>query len=80
MYAANIKTLSGFFNGFTGRTSGGAVAAIDEDGNFGFLPDCDDKPYTPMGGRKTLVLVKDLLVFRPYNWGKGSTVSRGRRL
>ena len=75
-----FATLTGTFtNGFSGRnncTSG--VATIDGE-LFGFLPN-ESKPYQPIGGRKVLKSLIDVLVFKPYNYGNEVSVKIGRKL
>jgi len=45
----------------------GIFAAVNDKGQFGFLPEFNT-PYTPNGGRKALKLVVGSLQFRYYDW------------
>ena len=72
------STGSKFTSAMGGSGTAGAVGAMNSKGEFGFINDVDKTPYTPLGGRKTLVLVKDVLIFKPFDWGKDAIVKKGR--
>lgn len=78
-YSANLKSDSGFRNNLSKRANGSAVVAVDGEGLFGFLPG-ENKPYMPVGGRKVLVEIKDILIFKCYDFGSTCTIKRGRKL
>ena len=42
-----------------------SYVAMNEKLEFGFLPK-ENTPYTPLGGKKTLEKVLDILIFKPY--------------
>lgn len=75
-----FATLKGdFTNALTGRgNSSTGVATIDGE-LFGFLPN-ESKPYQPIGGRKVLSSLIDVLVFKPYNYGSNVSLKIGRKL
>lgn len=61
-----VTSENGFTNCLTGRSSS-AVIAINEAGEYGCLPG-ESTPYMPIGGMKVLKEVKDILIFKPYNF------------
>jgi hypothetical protein len=80
IYTANVDSPGAFSGGITGRGRGSkAVALINEKGQFGFLPG-EDEPYTPLGGRKALQAVLDIVEFKDYEYGERFTVKRGRAM
>lgn len=83
IYSANISSINGFVNGMSGRGNNNATVLINDKGEFGFF-DKETKPYTPIGGRKALVdLFKsnpELFTFKKYEYGKGFTIKRGRKV
>lgn len=87
IYTAKLEGDSAFTNGYSGRGNSSAMVAVNDKGEFGFLDDFDGttttaatKPYTPVGGRKALSQVKDILIFRPFTWGTDVSIKRGRKL
>jgi hypothetical protein len=63
----NIKFITetsekGFINPFTGRGNSTRVYAVNSEGKKGYLPN-ETKPYTPIGGKKALLEVLDILVW-----------------
>ena len=79
VFAVTISnTGSKFTSTMGGSGTAGAVGAMNSKGEFGFINDVDKTPYTPLGGRKVLVDVKDILIFKAYDWGKDAIVKKGR--
>ena len=79
MYSATISGNGAFSNSLTGRSNKSAVVAVNDAGEFGFLPG-DESPYLPIGGRNALQLVLDCLEFRTFDWGDNVQIKRGRKL
>jgi hypothetical protein len=61
-----IYSKFGFTSVLTG-TRNFAIVAINEAGEFGFLPQ-ENKPYMPIGGRYALKSIKEILIYRPYKF------------
>ena len=78
VYAANLSGSEAFISGFGGRSGSSSVAAVNDAGEFGFLPG-EDAPYMPIGGRKAIAAVIDVLEFKAYEFGSHVTVKRGRK-
>ena len=66
MKVRKITSENGFTNCLTGKSSS-AVVAINDAGEYGFLPDANI-PYMPIGGRSVLYEVEDILIFKPYKF------------
>jgi len=83
VYSAKISSTKGFKNTYSGQGNNNAVVLVNDKGEFGFF-DKDAKPYSPIGGRRTLVdLYKDspqLFTFKPYDYGDGFTIKRGTKI
>jgi hypothetical protein len=64
MTATNIffVKVTNFQNEFLGAKVN-AYVAVNENGKFGYLPK-ENKPYCPIGGKKTLESVKSILIFK----------------
>jgi hypothetical protein len=58
-----VKLTGSFKNCLTNRTSVNSYAVINAEGKFGYLPN-ENKIYTPIGGRKALNLVLDILQWK----------------
>ena len=79
MYSATISGKNAFLNSLTGRSNKSAVVAVNDAGEFGFLPG-GKSPYLPIGGRNALRLVMDCLEFRAFDYGDNVQVKRGQKL
>lgn len=58
-----VKLTGSFYNVLTNRTSVNSYAVMNSEGKFGYLPN-ENKVYTPIGGRKALKLVLDILEWK----------------
>jgi len=80
MTTIKFATLTGnFTNTLTGRGNCSTGVATINGELFGFLPN-ESKPYQPLGGRKVLKSLIDVLVFKPYNYGVEVNIKIGRKL
>ena len=75
IFSATIKGYKVFGSSSTG------VVTMNDAGNFGFYEN-DPRPYAPQGGRRTLAIegVVEALNFKPYDWGNGVEIKKGRAL
>lgn len=81
IFSAKIMTNQGFINGFSGRRNASAIALVNEEGEFGFLPG-ENQPYTPAGGLKAHKAVLKMGVsyeFKPFNFGS-AIIKTGRQI
>ena len=75
-----FATLNGnFTNTLSGRSNGTSGVATINGELFGFLPN-ESTPYQPLGGRKVLKSLIDILVFKPFDFGQETTIKIGRKL
>lgn len=58
-----VKLTGSFHNVLTNRTSINSYAVMNSEGKFGYLPN-EKKVYIPIGGRKALKLVLDILEWK----------------
>ncbi len=58
-----VKLTGSFYNCLTNRTSAHTYAVMNAEGKFGYLPN-ENKIYTPIGGRKALKSVLDILEWK----------------
>jgi hypothetical protein len=58
-----VKLTGSFYNCVTNRTNANSYAVMNSEGKFGYLPN-ENKIYTPVGGRKALKLVLDILQWK----------------
>jgi len=58
-----IKIKGNFVNGYTKRSNNSAYVMTNSLGQFGYLPN-ESNPYMPIGGRKALLSVESILIFK----------------
>jgi hypothetical protein len=58
-----IKIKGIFANTLTKRENGSAYVMVNELGQYGYLPN-ENNPYMPVGGKKTLLSVESILIFK----------------
>jgi len=58
-----IKIKGTFVNGFTKRDNNYTYVMVNELGQYGCLPN-ENTPYSPVGGKSTLLSVESILIFK----------------
>jgi len=58
-----VKIKGTFIISFTNTVTKYIYVMQNELGQYGYLPN-EDKPYAPIGGKKTLKLVESILIFK----------------
>jgi hypothetical protein len=58
-----IKINGTFVNRYTKRDNKSAYVMFNNLGQYGYLPN-ENTPYMPIGGKKTLLSVESILIFK----------------
>jgi hypothetical protein len=58
-----IKITGTFANSLTKRENNSTYVMVNELGQYGYLPN-ENTPYMPVGGKKTLLSVESILIFK----------------